>query len=110
MIYLKMMSGENIPDNDNSKAFRMVGVDESCGFNLFRIDSEHETVDTPAGSPAISVNLSVDGMDRICYYPKGNTYILNNNGKTIGSFAHMESNMQTPQTTKYPKIQIPKWS
>ena len=89
MLYLKMMSGEDLPDSHGSKTFQLVGVDEACGFKLFRLDKEHETDDHPEGSPGIVVYLSVDRLERICYYPEGNTYIMNGDGKTIGTFSHM---------------------
>lgn len=90
MIYVKMMSGENLSDGNNSKGFTLIEVENMNYIKFSRIGSNEETESTPAGSPVVTVFLNIDGSEKISWYPEGNTYVLNKLGQTIASFGHME--------------------
>jgi hypothetical protein len=80
MLLIKMMSGEDKPDGQNDKSFDLVQVNSLENVKFFR-DSEDEKHE-----PIVRI-FKQDG-EYSTYYPKGNTYVLNENGKTIATFAH----------------------
>lgn len=86
MIYVKMMSDENIPDGSNTKAFTLIEVKNSNFVKFGRVTPENATDTKPAGSPIVKIGLNIDGTGPIHYYPDGNTYLLNESGKTIATF------------------------
>lgn len=74
MLTIKMMSGENLPDTDTRKSFRIFTADN--------FEFLHEVY---GAHPAL--NIYKDGDNR--YYPiTGNCYVMEN-GKTIASFSAM---------------------
>ena len=80
MFLIKMMSGEDKPDGQNDKSFELVQINKLENVKFFRDpdDDKHE--------PIVRV-FKQDG-EYDTYYPQGNTYVLNENGKTISTFAH----------------------
>lgn len=77
MLVVKMMSSEDLPDSNTSKQFDLIVSDHivSC----IRDDEGKASI----------VTLSKDGSEQ--EYPmKGNAYVMQN-GKTIASYAHMQS-------------------
>ena len=80
-MYLKMMSGENAPDHDPGKRFKLLS-------DVFAVDFERVADADPEqwSWPQARVTFK-DG--RLEYYRlEGNAYVLSENGKTISSFSH----------------------
>lgn len=69
-MYLKLMSGEDIPDDDNRKAFSLV---ECSSFQFKREDNAAFAHVNMASGP-------------VTFQLEGNVYVLNNAGKTIETF------------------------
>ncbi len=72
---VKMMSGENLPDEDSTKGFTLVEAfgEVICG----RTDD---------GKPRITIPREETEHPQV-YFPEGNTYLLKN-GKTVATFAY----------------------
>lgn len=73
-MYLKLMSHENLPDGDPSKTYRL--LDHVTSASFFREET--------------GVTVTVwfnDDTPTETFLLQGNTYILNDQGKTIDSFA-----------------------
>lgn len=75
-IVVKMMSGEDLADENTSKGFELV--------EAFGEVKCHRKED---GAPLISIPLE-NGMTGL-YHPEGNTYILHK-GKTVSAFSYSE--------------------
>jgi antitoxin component of RelBE/YafQ-DinJ toxin-antitoxin module len=77
MLTLKMMSGENIPDDDSRKTFMLLAEVLSVGFSRRPggICKANVSFRTPAGT-SMSESIVLDG----------NCYVMNDAGKTISSF------------------------
>lgn len=72
-LVVKMMSGEDLPDDNTSKGFRLV---EAYGEVVCeRMDDN---------SPLIKIPL--ENGPTVHYHPEGNTYVMKN-GKTVATFA-----------------------
>jgi len=67
-MFLKLMSGEDLPDQDNSKPYRLI---------------ECRDVQFERGSQDGFGWATADGVP---YALQGNAYILNANGKTVDSY------------------------
>lgn len=81
MLYLKMMSAENLPDSDTRKSFRLLCIAENKAV-LFGLMAEG----TPAERRAVFIVNDVgDTVDS--YVLDGNAYLMNENGRTIASMA-----------------------
>jgi hypothetical protein len=84
MIYVKIMSGEDMPDGNNSKGFQIFEC-EGCTFRRILNDDDTETpvadivYSDKNGEEAIETTRNV--------VLTGNAYVLNEAGRTIGSFA-----------------------
>lgn len=78
MTYLKIMNDSDLLDHDPSKGFVVVAVDADEDVKFYRLDD---------GSPVIRVNSYKTDSESRFYHPSGNTYILNDHGKTIGKFS-----------------------
>ena len=79
MTYLKIMNDSKLPDHDPSKGFIVVSVDADEDVEFHRFDD---------GSPVVTVGAYKPDSECRVYYPSGNTYILNDQGKTIGKFSY----------------------
>lgn len=93
MIYIKMMSGEDKPDSNTSKGFELICVDSLAFVTFARVGGDApvdmdycgKKITIGPGNPAIEIYVG----DKVeTYYPAGNTYVMNESGKTIASFAH----------------------
>jgi len=77
MYSIKIMSGQNLPDSDVGKGFKIITVAEG---QTFEFGNRPDT-----GEPVVVVYGRGDCNDR--EYPlTGNAYVMNENGKTIASF------------------------
>lgn len=97
MYSIKIMSGQNLPDSDVGKGFKIITVAEG---QMFEFGNRPDT-----GEPVVAVYGKGDGIDR--EYPlTGNAYVMNENGKTIASFwgrtiNPIDSNDMVPETEVY---------
>lgn len=89
MMYLKIMSGEDLPDGNPSKGFQML----ECESVIFR--RRKGSIDEPPGTTHAVADITVtDRTDESAIVTTqsidltGNAYLLNEAGKTIGSFAY----------------------
>lgn len=78
MLALKMMGAEDKSDSDCSKSFRIITVEKSELVAFCRDEN---------GLPLVKVS-DLDGFVTT-WYPEGNTYVMNETGKTIATFSHM---------------------
>lgn len=74
-MYLKIMSGEELPDDHSDKAYRVI---ECQNIQFYRHGFNYPT------QPSA---LITGGLNDGEYPLTGNAYVLNNAGKTIDSFA-----------------------
>ena len=79
MLILKMMSNEDMPDHNASKGNRMVLIKDTDLVEFSRTNSDE---------PLIIVT-NRDG-DFETYHPGGNSYLMNEQGLTISTFAHTQ--------------------
>lgn len=75
-LVVKMMSGENLADDNTSKGFTIV---EAYGEVFCSRDAE--------GKPVVSIPLETG--QHALYHPEGNVYVIKNN-KTVATFAYTE--------------------
>jgi hypothetical protein len=73
-LVVKMMSGENLADDNTSKGFTIV---EAYGEVFCSRDAE--------GKPVVSIPLETG--QHALYHPEGNVYVIKNN-KTVATFAY----------------------
>lgn len=72
-MFLKMMSGENAPDGDSRKAFRL--LDDVTAVDFRRDEDEKATV-----------TITFRQGPGETFSPNGNCYLLNDAGDTVASF------------------------
>lgn len=84
MLTVKMMSGEDIPDCDTQKGFRLLQVKEGSLIEFNRVTAEEANSDLKEGAPRLTI-IDMDGGREI-WYPQGNSYVLMDDGKVISSF------------------------
>ena len=87
MLYLKLMSAQNIADSDPAKNFVLVPLSDTTELT-FRTDRAQR--DSSEGAPATVVcavlyDRAADSVSEIQL--SGNAYVMNENGKTIASHA-----------------------
>ena len=91
-MYLKIMSGENAPDGDTRKTFRL--LDDVTAVNFERIIApkdankpEHQLV-ANRGPKADVTFKAQPGVPPVTetFWPEGNCYLMNEAGDTIASF------------------------
>lgn len=75
---LKMMSGENMFDDNTSKGCRV--VDNVCEVHYHQIDTKEQML-------SVTYNSTNRGLMQEDFILSGNAYLMNNDGKTIQSFA-----------------------
>lgn len=96
---LKIMSDEDIPDDDSRKGFTI--IDKVREVACARITEENRTllVEENAesslkgriGGPILEVLLDAEeGSERVRMIPAGNIYIFNDDGKLVSAFGVME--------------------
>ena len=91
MMYLKIMSGEDRPDGNPSKGFQML----ECESVIFRRRAGGLDEDPGTTHPVADITYT-DRSDESAIVTTqsidltGNAYLLNDAGKTIGSFAHSD--------------------
>jgi hypothetical protein len=74
-MYLKIMSGENCADSDSRKTFRL--LDDVIAVRFDRNDNQPDR-------PSVTITFGKGPGET--YWPEGNCYLMNDNGKTIASF------------------------
>ena len=91
-MYLKIMSGDNAPDGDSRKTFRI--LDEVVAVNFDRIIApkdekkpEHRLVANRGPKAEVTFKAQA-GLPPITetFWPEGNCYLMNEAGDTIASF------------------------
>ena len=75
-VTVKLMSGENLADEDCRKSFKLFT-------DIHGVDFGRDT----DGAPYV-VLWRGEGTDPETYYLEGNAYVMNPAGKTISSFGH----------------------
>jgi len=78
MLALKMMGPEDKSDSDCSKSFRIITVEKNNLISFCRDEDDRPTI-------------KISDIDEFVttWYPEGNTYVMNENGKTIATFFYM---------------------
>lgn len=95
-MYLKVMSWEDIPDENNSKEFEII---ECARVQFVRCTpGPNETYSPGASALLVYADGSRDVVDL-----HGNAYILNNAGKTIDSFAFAEYRDNSTNRMPHPR-------
>lgn len=77
-LVVKMMSAEDLPDENTSKGFTLV---EAYG----EVRCVRDALDQPR------IEIPLESGQTALYHPEGNTYLLKN-GKTVATFAHVKLN------------------
>ena len=77
-MYVKIMSDENIPDNDSRKAFRLLSGVVTVKFN--------RSPEAPEPSSEPIAYVTFDDGETESYLLAGNVYVMNDGGKTIEKF------------------------
>ncbi|ABY62867.1 hypothetical protein ST201phi2-1p034 [Pseudomonas phage 201phi2-1] len=103
MYSVKIMSGQNLPDSDVGKGFRIILVGEG---QEFEFGNRPDT-----GEPFLVVRGKGDFTD-VEYPLTGNAYVMNESGKTIASFwgrtiNPIDSNDMVPETEAYVSESLP---
>jgi len=83
-MFLKIMSGENIPDDTTDKAYRLI---ECHNIQFYRHGF---------GYPTQPTAVITGGLNDGEYPLTGNAYVLNNAGKTIDSYSFDPSVVDAP--------------
>lgn len=83
-LLLKIMSNENIPDNDSRKTFNLYADIVSAHFNRHEDGSAtaHLWVREPVKTAEVPGFVEVEKYVDVT----GNCYLMNDNGKTIATF------------------------
>ena len=83
MYYVKMMDAKH-------DGFEIIEVETLNYVKFSRVteDSVYECIMNgyEDGNPIVTLHLNIDGSEPISFYPRGNTYVLNEQGKTIATF------------------------
>lgn len=80
MMYIKLMSDENLADTDATKRFAMITVGDKD-----KVDFKYqEYLDKP---PEPVLVITEESGDTTPYFMEGNVYIMNQNGKTIAHYS-----------------------
>lgn len=111
MMYVKIMSGETIPDHMPGKSFMLIEVPSGCIFiferemiqapyieemnsdgSIIRVARKYKSEEERKKAFSNTrPKLTIKG-DRAfqggVYYPKGNTYVMNEKGDTVATFHH----------------------
>ncbi len=82
MLYVKIMSGEDLEDTDQRKHYTIVPV-ENNEVMRFAENEGWETADPPF--PRFILEVHAPDGGRETHALTGNAYVLNENGKTIAS-------------------------
>lgn len=93
MLIVKMMSGENAPDDDTRKAFRLITGVVDVRFDRQADDPNADT--SPVPVMYVWYGDRQERPDAFCV--AGNVYIMNESGRTVASFGPMPLN-PVPQT------------
>lgn len=80
-MYLKLMSGEDAPDGDSCKTYRLFSHVSSVSF-------DRRANGTAVAEVVFDVD-SASGVGIETFELEGNAYLMNDDGKTISSFGCM---------------------
>ena len=81
MYYVKMMDAKH-------DGFEIIEVETLNYVKFSRIgEDDFESENHPVNSPIVTLHMNIDGSEAISFYPRGNTYVLNEQGKTIAIFS-----------------------
>lgn len=83
MLFIKMMSGEELPDTSLHKSFDLIQVPdlESISFSKEASDSGGDFNE----SHPYTMTIKRDGEVKVHYALSGNVYIMSEHGKTIAT-------------------------
>lgn len=81
MLTLKLMSGEDLPDNDSRKNFTLIQIEPS---ELLQFHDRGEQGEDASDTRVYVVIRTRDGAEQ-SYDLVGNAYVMNAQGKTIAS-------------------------
>lgn len=82
MMFLKLMSDQNLPDDCLIKNFTLVSID---GAAALRFEDNPNASDDPLGDCHVLAVVSRPGMEDETYPLHGTAYIMNSQGRTIAS-------------------------
>jgi hypothetical protein len=87
MLYLKLMSGMDMPDACPAKSFKIVQLGDKDTLEFIETWSEPFTTSSPPLSATMTVSAVIyrENESRERYDLTGNAYVLNAQGKTIAS-------------------------
>jgi hypothetical protein len=87
MLTLKLMSGQDLPDDHHSKDYELIQITDSERLQFITTNGSHGVYT----APVVAVVKKRDGTEDV--YPLvGFAYVMNANGKTIANrapFAHV---------------------
>lgn len=84
MLYLKLMSNQNMPDSCTGHNFTLVPVPEHVEIT-FRTDRHTSSVQVPDSTSVTAVLYDPKENTSREFLLSGNAYVLNEQGKTIAS-------------------------
>ena len=79
-MFVKIMGRENLPDGDPCKTFQLVQAGNTGQARMIRRPEED-------GGPYVQIDDPSPGVEPYCIPVTGNVYVLNDDGRTIASFA-----------------------
>lgn len=82
MLYLKIMSDQNLPDSDSCKDFTLYQISDKDRLSFERRSS---TCEEEAGINVVYAVIDSENGERVEHWLTGNAYVLNAQGKTIAS-------------------------
>ena len=81
MYYVKMMDKKH-------DGFEIIEVEALNYVKFSRIgEDDFHSDGHGTGAPIVTLHMNIDGSEAINFYPLGNTYVLNEQGKTIATFS-----------------------
>lgn len=80
MFYVKLM-------DEKHDGFKIIEVENLQYIDFSRIgENDFHSEENGPGDPIVTLNMNIDGSERISFYPLGDTYVLNEKGQTISRF------------------------
>lgn len=100
MMYVKMMSGENLSDTDPYKRFELLNIGDKDRLAI----KLQEYVDGSSSHAILVIFYENGETENFCM--DGNVYIMNQNGKTIAHYAPV-SNICPSLPSNEPETRLP---
>lgn len=85
MLFLKMMSDEDLPDTSSTKGYTIIQLEDLEAVRFYKEDPK-SSGDFNTEYP-YSMSIERDSEVKRIYALKGNVYVMSERGKTIASFA-----------------------